>query len=105
MPAQAGLGGKPTHVPFEDLLRLEADTIDFALTGGPRVKSFVLHEYFPRTDVFSVFFAGIRILVSAPDVVEHLLLVLQVVCTEVALNWKQFSVGESGSVYLQSENP
>ena len=44
------------HVPFEDLLRLEADTIDFALTGGPRVKTFVLHKSFPRTDIFSVLF-------------------------------------------------
>ena len=42
---------------------------------------------------------------SALDVVEYLRLDLQVVCTEAALNWKQFSVGESGSVYLQSENP
>ena len=54
--ATAGLGGEPTHAPFTDLLRLEADTIDFALTGGPRVKSFVLHKSFPRTDIFSVFF-------------------------------------------------
>ena len=89
-------------MPFEDLLRLEADTIDFALTGGPRVKSFVL---FLELIYFLYFFAGTRILVAAPDVVEHLLLDLQVVRTEAALNWKQFSVGESGSVYLQSENP
>ena len=92
-------------MPFEDLLRLEADTIDFAMAGGPRVKSFVLHNLFLELIYFLYFFAGIRILVSAPDVVKHLLLVLQVVCTEAALNWKQFSVGESGSVYLQSENP
>ena len=103
--ATAGLGGEPTHAPFTDLLRLEADTIDFALTGGPRVKSFVLHNLFLELIYFLYFLAGTRILVSAPDVVEHLLLVLQVVCTEASLNWKQLSVGQSGSVYLQSENP
>ena len=54
---------------------------------------------------FLYFFAGTRILVSALDVVEYLRLDLQVVCTEAALNWKQLSVGQSGSVYLQSENP
>ena len=41
----------------------------------------------------------------APDMVEHLLLDLEVVCTDVALNLKQSLVGEIGSVYLQSENP
>ena len=41
----------------------------------------------------------------SPDMVEHLLLDLEVVRTEVALNLKQSTVGESGSVSLQSERP
>ena len=48
---------------------------------------------FPKTEYFFNFLAGTRILVVAPDMVQHLLLDLEVVHTAVALNWEQSTVG------------